>query len=84
MKTLPRTYAIIKTKDLPNVDFAQILQNNESTIVKSVDETQFISSYNVTPTFIADETIEPVAILSHRGCLELMLTPFWWGETEQI
>lgn len=84
MKKIAETYAIIKTKDLPSIDFSQIGETSANTIVKSVDETQFVIKYNSIPTFIADETVEPVEILSHRGCLELMLTPFWFGESEEI
>ena len=84
MKRIAETYATIKTKDLSSVDFSQIGETSENSIVKSVDETQFVIKYDSTPTFIADGTIEPVQVLSHKDCLELMLTPFWFGESEEI
>ncbi len=71
------TYAIINIADLANVDFAQVGETNETTIRKSLDDTQFVLKWNTEPTFIADATIVPVQTLTHEQALVLMATAEW-------
>ncbi len=74
------TYAIINIADLPNIDFAQVGETDETTIRKSLDETQFVLKWNTEPTFIADGSVVPVQILTHEQALTLMATPEWSEE----
>ena len=71
------TYAIINIADLGNIDFSQVGETDESTIRKSLDETQFVLKWNTEPTFIADGTVVPVQTLTHDEALVLMATAEW-------
>jgi len=71
------TYAIINIADLPNIDFSQVGETDESTIRKSLDETQFVLKWNTEPTFITDGTVTPLQTLTHEEALTLMATPEW-------
>jgi len=71
------TYAIINIADLPNIDFAQIGETDETTIRKSLDDLQFIIKYNTEPTFITDGTVTPLQTLTHEQALTLMASAEW-------
>jgi hypothetical protein len=71
------TYAIINISDLENVDFSQVGETNETTIRKSLDETQFVLKWDIEPTFITDGSIVPVQTLTHEEALTLMATAEW-------
>tara|TARA_R100000734_G_scaffold17056_1_gene13249 strand:+ start:3511 stop:3768 length:258 start_codon:yes stop_codon:yes gene_type:complete len=71
------TYAIINITDLPLIDFSQIGETGENTIRKSLDELQFLIKWNTEPTFIADGTVVPVQIMSHRESLVVMNNSEW-------
>ena len=74
------TYAIISIADLGNVDFSQVGETDETTIRKSLDETQFVLKWDIEPTFITDGSIVPVQTLTHDQALTLMATPAWSEE----
>ena len=71
------TYAIINIADLSNIEFSQVGETDESTIRKSLDETQFVLKWNTEPTFIADGTVVPLQTLTHDEALALMATSAW-------
>ena len=71
------TYAIINISDLENVDFSQVGETNETTIRKSLDETQFVLKWDIEPTFITDGSIVPLQNLTHQEALTLMVSPEW-------
>ena len=71
------TYAIINIADLVNVDFSQVGETDETTIRKSLDETQFVLKWDIEPTFITDGSIVPVQTLTHEEALTLMATAEW-------
>jgi len=77
MKKQAETYAIINIADLSNIDFSQVGENNENTIRKSIDESQFVIKWNTTPTFITDGTVTPLQTLNHSEALTLMATEAW-------
>jgi hypothetical protein len=77
---IAETYAIINIADLSNIDFAQVGETDETTIRKSLDETQFVIKYNTEPTFIADGTVTPLQTLTHAEALTLMATAEWSEE----
>ena len=76
------TYATISIDDLPKVDFNQVSQTSNETIKRSLDFTQFILSWNETPTFIEDELIVPISIYTHKEIRVLILTEQWTPNEE--
>jgi hypothetical protein len=74
------TYAIINIADLGNIDFAQVGETDETTIRKSLDDSQFVLKWNTTPSFISDNTVVPVEELTHDEALVLMATSAWSEE----
>ena len=77
MLRIADTYAIINIADLGNVDFSQVGETDETTIRKSLDETQFVLKWNTEPTFITDGTVTPLQTLTHDEALTLMATAEW-------
>ena len=75
------TYQIISIDDLSLIDFSQIGEEDEDTIRKSVDETQFVIKWHDEPTFITDGSVVPMQTLNHEDCIDLMQT-IAWQETE--
>ncbi len=71
------TYAIINIADLPSIDFSQVGETDETTIRKSLDNTQFVLKWNTEPTFIADGTVTPLQTLTHEQALVLMASAEW-------
>jgi hypothetical protein len=77
MKANFNTYSTISIDDLPKVDFDQVGQTSAETVRRSLDLTQFILSWNATPTFIEDESIIPIAEYDHAEMLEVVQTDEW-------
>jgi hypothetical protein len=82
MKKQAETYATIDIADLALIDFAQIGETSEKTIRKSIDGTQFIIKYDSEPTFIADGTVTPLEVMTHKQTVQLMATPEWAAPIE--
>ena len=74
---IAKTYAIISTTDIDNVDFAQVPEKNNQYLRYSLDGTEFVIKYNAEPTFITDGTVTPLQTLTHAEALTLMSTPEW-------
>ncbi len=74
------TYAIINIADLSNIDFNQVGETNDTTIRKSLDDSQFVIKYNTEPSFITDGTVVPLQTLTHEQALTLMDTAEWSQE----
>ena len=72
-----KTYAILSIGDLLNIDFSQIEESNENTVRISLDGLEFVIKYTNTPTFIADGSVLPLQILTHKETLALMQTAEW-------
>ncbi len=77
------TYAIINIADLGNIDFLQVGETDETTIRKSLDQTQFVIKYNAEPTFITDGLVTPLQTLTHAEALNLMSTAEWSEPIEE-
>ena len=77
MKANFETCATISIDDLAKVDFKQVGQTSNETVRRSLDLTQFILSWNQTPTFIEDELIVPIAEYDHAEMLEVVQTDQW-------
>ena len=71
------TYSIIDIADISKVDFNEIFQTSIDTLRYSVDETQFIIKYDLIPSFIDNDLVEPLQVLSYLEALELMSTEDW-------
>ena len=80
---IAETYAIINIADLGNIDFSQVGETDETTIRKSLDQTQFVIKYNAEPTFITDGSVTPLQTLTHAEALNLMSTAEWSEPIEE-
>jgi hypothetical protein len=80
---IAETYAIINIADLSNIDFSQVGETDETTIRKSLDQTQFVIKYNAEPTFITDGSVTPLQTLTHAEALNLMSTAEWSEPIEE-
>ncbi len=79
-----KTYAICNvSSDLENVDFKHVSQTTPDTVRKSIDATQFIISYGLTPAFIRSGLVVPSSILNHEEALALMKTSEWYQPEEE-
>ena len=74
-----RTYAVINLTDVGLIDFSQVGETSNSTIRKSLDNTQFVIKWEdgYIPTFISDSSVIPVDEYDHHAILILMATPEW-------
>ena len=79
MAHLPDVYGIVNIADLPNIDFSQVGETDETTIRKSLDATQFVIKWSNEhePTFIADGSVVPLQTLTHSEALVLMASAEW-------
>tara|TARA_R100001443_G_scaffold17000_1_gene27487 strand:- start:307 stop:558 length:252 start_codon:yes stop_codon:yes gene_type:complete len=83
MKRIAETYATINIADLSLIDFSQIEENNENTIRKSLDGTQFVIKWNTEPSFITDGTVTPLQAMTHAQAVTLMQTSEWNAKIEE-
>ena len=83
MKRIAETYATINIADLSLIDFSQIEENNENTIRKSLDGTQFVIKWNTEPSFITDGTVTPLQLMNHAQAVTLMQTSEWNAKIEE-
>ena len=86
MSHLPNVYATINIADLPLIDFSQIDEDNENTIRKSLDETEFLIKWydEHEPTFIADGSVVPLQTMTPQESLSLMHTPAWSEDIDDL
>jgi len=77
------TYTIVATTDLPNVNFSQIITTSADSARKSLDATQFVITYAISPPFIEDGTVVPISVLHYTQASELLATPEWRVEIEE-
>jgi len=83
MKRIAETYATTNIADLSLIDFSQIEENNENTIRKSLDGTQFVIKWNAEPSFITDGTVVPLQLMNHAEAVTLMQTSEWNAKIEE-
>ena len=62
------------------IDFSQINTTSSQTMRRNVANTEALVSYNVTPSFISNGRLTPLATLNHAEALELLSTPEWTPE----
>jgi len=83
MKRIAETYATINIADLSLIDFSQIEENNENTIRKSLDGTQFVIKWNTEPSFITDGAVTPLQVMNHAQAVTLMQASEWNAKIEE-
>ena len=77
-----KIYAILNIGDLDSVNFNEVITTSKETIRKSIDGSQFLVKYKITPSFISDGTITPVSVMNHDDCLTLMDTEDWTSNND--
>ena len=84
MKINQKTYAIISVSELDLIDFSEIDETSKDTIRINNEQTQFVIKWEgKPPSFISDESVIPLQILSHSKCIILMNTSDWSEEEEE-
>ncbi len=59
------------------IDFSQINTTSAQTMRRNLANTEAILSYQVTPSFITNGTVVPIATLNHDEALALLSTAAW-------
>ena len=59
------------------IDFSQIDTTSAQTMRRNLANTEAILSYQVTPSFITNGTLVPIATLNHAEAIALMNTAAW-------
>jgi hypothetical protein len=59
------------------IDFSQINTTSSQTMRRNLANTQAMLSYQVTPSFITNGTVIPLATLNHTEALALLATSAW-------
>ena len=79
-----RNFAIFSLTEIDKIDFSQVLETNESTLRKSVDETRsFVKWDGEQPEFVSTlSTLE--GLYTYTEILEILSTPEWASPTKEI
>lgn len=59
------------------IDFSQINTTSAQTMRRNLANTEAILSYQVTPSFITNGTVVPIATLNHDEAIALLSTAAW-------
>ncbi len=59
------------------IDFSQIDTTSAQTMRRNLANTEAILSYQVTPSFITNGTVVPIATLNHAEAIALLSTAAW-------
>ena len=59
------------------IDFSQINTTSAQTMRRNLANTEAILSYQVTPSFITNGAVIPIATLNHAEAIALMSTAAW-------
>ena len=62
------------------VDFSQVNTTSSQTMRRNLANTEALISYDVTPSFISNGRLTPLATLNHAEALALLATPEWTPE----
>ena len=60
------------------IDFSQIDTTSAQTMRRNLANTEAILSYQVTPSFITNGTVVPIATLNHAEAIALLSTAAWF------
>ena len=61
------------------IDFSQINTTSAQTMRRNLANTEAMLSYQVTPSFITNGTVVPIATLNHDEAIALLNTAAWTG-----
>ena len=70
-------YAVINVSDLDKMDYSQISTTSRETVRYNIANTEFITSWDTTPTFISDGSVTPVSTMNHADAVELIASAEW-------
>ena len=59
------------------IDFSQINTTSAQTMRRNLANTEAMLSYQVTPSFITNGTVVPIATLNHDEAIVLLSTAAW-------
>ena len=59
------------------IDFSQINTTSAQTMRRNLANTEAVLSYQVTPSFITNGTVVPIATLNHDEAIALLNTAAW-------
>ena len=59
------------------IDFSQINTTSAQTMRRNLANTEAMVSYQVTPSFITNGTVVPIATLNHDEAIALLNTAAW-------
>jgi hypothetical protein len=59
------------------IDFSQINTTSAQTMRRNLANTEAMLSYQVTPSFITNGTVVPIATLNHDEAIALLNTAAW-------
>jgi len=59
------------------IDFSQINTTSAQTMRRNLANTEAMLSYQVTPSFITNGTVVPIATLNHNEAIALLNTAAW-------
>ena len=78
---MAHTYIVIDIDTQTSlVDFSQVNTTSSQTMRRNVANTEALISYDVTPSFISNGRLTPLATLNHAEALALLATPEWTPE----
>ena len=60
LKSIYDVYAVINVSDLDKMDYSQISTTSRETVMYNIANTEFITSWDTTPTFISDGSVTVV------------------------
>ena len=80
-----RNFAIFSLTEIDKIDFSQVLETNETTLRKSVDESKSFVKWDggVAPEFVSElTTLE--GPYTYSEILEILSTPEWSAPMEEM
>ena len=77
VRAIYNIYAVINVSDLDKMDYSQISTTSRSTTRYNIANTEFMTSWDTTPTFISDGSVTPVSTMNHADAVELIASAEW-------
>lgn len=73
-----RSYIVINLSSTDSVLWSQVNQSSAQSMRRNLANTQGLLSYSVTPSFVSDGSVVPVAdVMNQTEALELLATSAW-------
>lgn len=77
LRSIYDVYAVINASDLDKIDYSQVSTTSRATTKYNIAKTEFITSWNTTPTFISNGSVTPVSTMNHADAVELVTSADW-------